>query len=105
MAEAARAIAQLGPRAVLVKGGHLAGDAADVLYADGQLYWFSARRIDTPHTHGTGCTYSAAITAELAKGADLRAAIETAKRYITLAIETNPGLGHGTGPVNHHAEV
>jgi hydroxymethylpyrimidine/phosphomethylpyrimidine kinase len=105
MAEAARAIAQLGPKAVLVKGGHLRGDAADVLYADGQLYWFSARRIDTPHTHGTGCTYSAAITAELAKGADLRAAIETAKRYITLAIETNPGLGHGTGPVNHHAEV
>jgi hydroxymethylpyrimidine/phosphomethylpyrimidine kinase len=105
MAEAARAIAQLGPRAVLVKGGHLGGDAADVLYADSQLYWFSARRIDTPHTHGTGCTYSAAITAELAKGADLRAAIATAKRYITLAIETNPGLGHGTGPVNHHAEV
>ena len=105
MADAAKAIAQLGPRAVLVKGGHLRGEANDLLYADGQFHWFSARRIDTPHTHGTGCTYSAAITAELAKGASLQAAIETAKRYVTLAIETNPGLGHGTGPVNHHAEI
>ena len=105
MTEAAKAIAQLGPKAVLVKGGHLSGEANDLLYAEGQFHWFQARRINTQHTHGTGCTYSAAITAELAKGADLRAAIETAKRYITLAIETNPGLGHGTGPVNHHARI
>ena len=105
MTEAAKAIAQLGPKAVLVKGGHLSGEANDLLYAEGQFHWFPARRINTKHTHGTGCTYSVAITAELAKGADLRAAIETAKRYITLAIETNPGLGHGAGPVNHHAEI
>ena len=105
MTEAAKAIAQLGPKAVLVKGGHLSGEANDLLYAEGLFHWFPARRINTQHTHGTGCTYSAAITAELAKGADLRAAIETAKRYITLAIETNPGLGHGAGPVNHHAEI
>ena len=105
MTEAAKAIAQLGPDAVLVKGGHLSGEANDLLYAEGQFHWFPARHINTKHTHGTGCTYSAAITAELAKGADLRAAIETAKRYITLAIETNPGLGHGAGPVNHHAEI
>jgi hydroxymethylpyrimidine/phosphomethylpyrimidine kinase len=65
----------------------------------------SAPRIETAHTHGTGCTYSAAITAELAKGVGLVAAIETAKRYITRAIETNPGLGRGVGPVNHNAQV
>jgi hydroxymethylpyrimidine/phosphomethylpyrimidine kinase len=103
--DAARAIAQLGPKAVLLKGGHLPGEASDLLYAEGECHWFPARRIDTQHTHGTGCTYSAAITSELAKGANLRAAVETAKRFITLAIETNPGLGHGTGPVNHHAQV
>jgi hydroxymethylpyrimidine/phosphomethylpyrimidine kinase len=105
MRNAAKDIAQLGPKAVLIKGGHLSGEATDLLYADGLFHLFSAPRIETPHTHGTGCTYSAAITAELAKGVDLLAAIETAKRYITRAIETNPGLGSGCGPVNHNAQV
>src|SRR5215831_4651968 len=99
MESAAKDIAQLGPRAVLIKGGHLGGDATDLLYANGLFHSFSDRRVETAHTHGTGCTYSAAITAELAKGVGLVAAIETAKRYITRAIETNPGLGRGVGPV------
>ncbi|MBI4463685.1 MAG: bifunctional hydroxymethylpyrimidine kinase/phosphomethylpyrimidine kinase [Acidobacteria bacterium] len=99
--EAARAIADLGPQAVLIKGGHLSDEATDLLYADQQYHSFSARRIETPHTHGTGCTYSAAITAKLAKGVDLLSAVAAAKQYITRAIETNPALGHGYGPVNH----
>jgi hydroxymethylpyrimidine/phosphomethylpyrimidine kinase len=103
MESAAKDIAQLGPRAVLIKGGHLGGEATDLLYADGLFHAFS--RIETAHTHGSGCTYSAAITAELAKGVGLMAAIETAKRYITRAIETNPGLGRGVGPVNHNAQA
>lgn len=103
--EAARAIADLGPRAVLIKGGHLVEEAADLLYADGRFHSFPAKRLETPHTHGTGCTYSAAITAMLAKGSDLVQAIAVAKQYITRAIETNPALGHGFGPVNHFAPI
>ncbi len=105
MEAAARRIAGLGPRAVLVKGGHLREDAIDLLYRDGRARWFSAARVETKHTHGTGCTYSAAIVAELAKGRELEAAVETAKRFITEAIRTNPGLGRGCGPVNHHAVI
>jgi hydroxymethylpyrimidine/phosphomethylpyrimidine kinase len=66
---------------------------------------FRSPRIDTRHTHGTGCTYSAAITAGLAAGATVRDAIARAKRFIDAAIRGNPGLGHGCGPVNHFAEV
>ncbi|MBI3666254.1 MAG: bifunctional hydroxymethylpyrimidine kinase/phosphomethylpyrimidine kinase [Acidobacteria bacterium] len=105
MEEAARRIAGLGPKAVLVKGGHLTEDAVDVLYYQGRIQKFAARRIESKDTHGTGCTYSAAITAELAKGRELEAAIETAKRYITRAIAESPGLGRGCGPVDHHAAV
>ena len=101
--QAAQTIADLGPKAVLIKGGHLSEEATDLLYTGGQFHSFSARRIETRHTHGTGCTYSAAITAGLAKGADLFQAVATAKQYITRAIETNPGLGHGFGPINHFA--
>jgi hydroxymethylpyrimidine/phosphomethylpyrimidine kinase len=103
MEQAARRIADLGPKAVLVKGGHLGEDAVDLLYAEGQVECFAARRIDTRNTHGTGCTYSAAITAELAKGAYLVQAIRAAKEFITRAIATAPGLGKGYGPLNHHA--
>jgi hydroxymethylpyrimidine/phosphomethylpyrimidine kinase len=103
MRAAARKLAALGPRAVLVKGGHLAGDAIDVLFFEEQFHEFAAPRIETRHTHGTGCTFSAAITAGLALGWDLREAIANAKRYITEAIRGNPGLGAGQGPVNHHA--
>jgi hydroxymethylpyrimidine/phosphomethylpyrimidine kinase len=105
MEEAAARIAAMGPEGVLVKGGHLEGEAVDLLYWKGTSRFYSSPRIYTPHTHGTGCTYSACITAELAKGCDLPSAIETAKRYITRAIETNPGLGKGAGPINHHAKI
>jgi hydroxymethylpyrimidine/phosphomethylpyrimidine kinase len=105
MEEAATKIAALGAEAVLVKGGHLESDAIDVLYWKGKFTYYRSPRIHTPHTHGTGCTYSACITAELAKGRELSDAVETAKRYITKAIETNPGLGKGSGPVNHHARI
>ncbi len=90
---------------MLVKGGHLAGSATDVLFADGEWHEFAAPRIETPHTHGTGCTYSAAITAELAKRTPLVEAVRRAKRFITEAIRTNPGMGSGSGPVNHHARI
>src|SRR5579864_2213827 len=103
MRHAAEMLAAMGPKAVLVKGGHLAGDAIDILFHEGKWLEFSAPRIETQHTHGTGCTYSAAITASLAAGDDLVTAVDRAKRYITEAIRSNPGLGAGSGPVNHHA--
>jgi len=105
MEVAARLIADLGPAAVLVKGGHLADKAVDVLYWKGTVRHFVADKITTVHTHGTGCTYSAAITAALAKGRSLPDAVEIAKRFITVAIQTNPGIGKGFGPVNHHARL
>ena len=88
---------------MLIKGGHLAGGADDILFAGGQFYEFPSERINTAHTHGTGCTYSAAITAGLAKGESIAEAVRKAKDFITRAIRTNPALGHGAGPVNHHA--
>jgi hydroxymethylpyrimidine/phosphomethylpyrimidine kinase len=100
---AAERILAMGPRAVLIKGGHLAGDAVDILW-DGMAWReFSSTRVDTPHTHGTGCTYSAAIAAQLALGSELQAAVTVAKRFVHDAIRTNPGLGRGSGPVNHWA--
>ena len=105
MREAAAAIHRLGASAVLIKGGHLAGDATDVLYDGREWQEFPGERIATRNTHGTGCTYSAAITAGLARGQALADAVAAAKRFIEAAIRTNPGLGHGSGPVNHHARV
>ncbi len=103
MVRAAEAILRLGAKAVVVKGGHLAGAASDIFLSREEQLEFPAVRIDTRHTHGTGCTFSAAITAELAKGATLPKAVAKAKAFITEAIRTNPGLGAGSGPVNHHA--
>jgi hydroxymethylpyrimidine/phosphomethylpyrimidine kinase len=105
MRRAAEILAAMGPKAVLVKGGHLAGDAIDILFHEGKWLEFTGPRINTRHTHGTGCTYSAAITASLALGDDLPTAVGRAKRYISEAISSNPGLGAGSGPVNHHAGV
>lgn len=105
MVIAAGKLASLGAKNVLVKGGHLPGPAIDVLLAGGNWYEYPSERIHTRHTHGTGCTYSAAITAGLAKGLELPAAVALAKAFITEAIRTAPGLGHGCGPVNHHAPV
>lgn len=105
MKEAAEKIADLGAQAVLIKGGHLEGDAIDLLFSGGNVSYYSAPKISTRHTHGTGCTYSACITAELAKGRVLKDAVSIAKQFITCAIETAPGLGKGSGPVNHHARI
>jgi hydroxymethylpyrimidine kinase/phosphomethylpyrimidine kinase len=104
MERAAKYLRTLGPRNLLIKGGHLAGDAADLLVTeDGQVEWFSATRVESQQTHGTGCTYSAAITAELAKGSGLIEAIRISKAFITNAIQTAPQLGKGSGPLNHFA--
>jgi hydroxymethylpyrimidine/phosphomethylpyrimidine kinase len=103
--EASKAIAGLGAKAVLIKGGHLVSEATDLLFVDGRFHAYPGKRVNTRHTHGTGCTYSAAITAELAKGTELSAAIAAAKEFITRAIATNYGLGHGFGPVNHFTPV
>jgi len=105
MRKAAEKLVSLGAKNVLVKGGHLdADDAVDVLFEPVHGFReFSSPRITTRHTHGTGCTYSAAITAELAKGSALREAIAIGKKFISEAIRTAPGLGSGTGPLNHHA--
>ena len=105
MRRAACRLSRLGARAVLVKGGHLEGDAIDILFDGAEWHEFPAPRVATPHTHGTGCTYSAAITAGLAQGLALAGAVGRAKRFIHEAIRTNPGLGSGSGPVNHHAGV
>jgi hydroxymethylpyrimidine/phosphomethylpyrimidine kinase len=91
----------LGPRAVLVKGGHLEGPAIDVFHDGHQTIELEAERIDSPHTHGTGCTLSSAIAARLALGDDLTAAVRAAKTYVTRAIAQAPGLGRGHGPLQH----
>ena len=103
MKRAAERLCGIGCAAVLVKGGHLEGRATDVLLANGGFHEFTAERVDTVHTHGTGCTYSAAITANLSKAMNLLDAVAQAKKYITRAIKTNEGLGGGSGPVNHFA--
>jgi hydroxymethylpyrimidine/phosphomethylpyrimidine kinase len=104
MHRAAEKLIGMGARNVLIKGGHLPGDASDLLYLEGgEIHEFSSTRIDTTHTHGTGCTYSAAITAELAKGTHLLQAVSLAKTFVTEAIRSNPGLGRGSGPLNHFA--
>jgi hydroxymethylpyrimidine/phosphomethylpyrimidine kinase len=99
--DAARALVDLGARHAVVKGGHAEGPAVDVLF-DGQRFEeFSAPRLDSRHTHGTGCTFASAIAAELAKGASVVAAVGNAKAYLTEALRQAPGLGHGHGPVHH----
>lgn len=103
MREAAKRIRQFGPRTVVIKGGHLEGDAVDLIF-DGETFEeMHSPRISTRHTHGTGCTFSAAITAELAKDVPVIDAVKTAKDFITCAISDSLGLGHGHGPTNHWA--
>src|SRR5438270_6047599 len=100
--KAAKIIHRLGCRHVLIKGGHLLAErATDVLY-DGQFFEvFKGEFIDTPHTHGTGCTYASAIAAHLARGKSVNDAVQTAKTYLTEAIRHGLAIGHGTGPTNH----
>jgi hydroxymethylpyrimidine/phosphomethylpyrimidine kinase len=101
MKEAALKISVMGPKNVLIKGGHLPGRATD-LFFDGKVFkTYDCERIDTTNTHGTGCTYSAAITAGLARGLEMEQAIERAKEYVTGCIRHSLGLGHGFGPLDH----
>ncbi|MFO8233384.1 MAG: bifunctional hydroxymethylpyrimidine kinase/phosphomethylpyrimidine kinase [Longimonas sp.] len=103
MRQAARSLFKMGPNAVLVKGGHLAAtdDALDVLYDGSTFHAVRAPRIDTPHTHGTGCTYASAIAAHLAHQRTLPVAVRHAKSYVTNAIAHALPLGSGHGPTNH----
>ncbi|NOY12371.1 MAG: bifunctional hydroxymethylpyrimidine kinase/phosphomethylpyrimidine kinase [Deltaproteobacteria bacterium] len=101
MVDAGRSLQELGARNLLIKGGHLAGDATDILLLGSAEYRFSSPRFDTVNTHGTGCTLSAAIATFLAQGYPLRYAVERAKRFVSLAIEHSVQLGRGHGPVNH----
>jgi hydroxymethylpyrimidine kinase/phosphomethylpyrimidine kinase len=105
---AANRMRDLGCKAALVKGGHARGEPVDFLsgpdLSADSCESFSGRRIDTRHTHGVGCSYSAAITAGLALGQDLHQSILNAKLFIQAAIETAPALGGGYGPVNHFAK-
>jgi hydroxymethylpyrimidine/phosphomethylpyrimidine kinase len=101
MRRAAHAILANGPRAVLVKGGHLEDAAGADLFVDGETEeWLSAPRIDTPHTHGTGCTLSAAIAGHLARGDPLPEAVRAGKAFVTEAIRLALPLGGGIGPVD-----
>lgn len=101
MVRAAEKIATTLNRAVLVKGGHLVNDAADLLWEEEAFRWFTSERIDNPNTHGTGCTLSSAIACNLADGKSLAESIEKAKAYLTGAIKAGLNLGRGHGPLNH----
>lgn len=101
MEEAARLIASRYGCAVLCKGGHSLSDANDFLFAGGESRWFSGRRIDNPNTHGTGCTLSSAMAANLAKGESLQDAVAHAKEYLSNALAAMLDLGKGRGPMNH----
>lgn len=99
--EAAKIIHDMGAQSVLIKGGHRDGDAEDILFDGQQFYHYSSQRIPTRNTHGTGCTYSSAISANLAGGMPVRDAVAAAKDYITQAIRYALPIGEGYGPVNH----
>lgn len=103
MLRAARRLCDAGCLAVLIKGGHLAGPAVDLLFDCEEVTRFEGARVDSRHTHGTGCALSAAITANLALGVGLKEAVSRAKRFVQAGIETAPGLGRGYGPLNFWA--
>lgn len=105
MEAAAIKIHDLGARNVVVKGGHLTGDAVDVMYDGKSFDYIQGTRINTPNTHGTGCTFSSAIAAHLARGFSVRDAVREAKKYINGAIENGFDLGHGVGPTHHFYEL
>lgn len=105
MVKAAEKISKEYKCAVLCKGGHQLNDANDLLYRDGSYRWFNGKRIDNPNTHGTGCTLSSAIAANLAKGKDMDTAVERAKAYISGALGAMLDLGVGSGPMNHAFDI
>jgi hydroxymethylpyrimidine/phosphomethylpyrimidine kinase len=109
--KAAEVIMSMGVKNLLLKGGHFRGECIDILYTSEKNgedsffnYMFCEKRIDSPNTHGTGCTLSSAVAANLANGMDMPAAVESAKRYVTNAIEKSFTVGKGHSPVNHFYE-
>jgi hydroxymethylpyrimidine/phosphomethylpyrimidine kinase len=105
MERAAKEIYKLGCKNVLLKGGHIQGEAIDVLYDGKELTYFHSERIHTKNTHGTGCTLSSAIAANLALGFPIKDAVCRAKQYITTAIQHSLDIGHGCGPTHHFYEL
>jgi len=105
MRQAARCIYKMGCRTVLVKGGHSEGEATDILFDGKDFHSFTAPRIDTKNTHGTGCTYSAAIASNLALGCSVPQAVERAKTYVTTAITHALAIGRGHGPTHHFYDL
>jgi hydroxymethylpyrimidine/phosphomethylpyrimidine kinase len=105
MKEAARRIYSMGCRTVVVKGGHIEGDATDILFDGDNFFEYPAQRVDTKHTHGTGCTFSSAIASNLALGFSVNKAVEHAKAYINTAIIHAPKLGKGNGPTHHFFDL
>lgn len=101
MEEASKVIYQMGAKSVLLKGGHLEKDSTDLLYNGREFHYFSSPRIATKNTHGTGCTLSSAITANLARGYSLQESVSQAKEYITIAIQHSLSIGKGVGPTHH----
>jgi len=105
MKKAAVVIHKMGCQNVIVKGGHSTGDASDILFDGSTFHTFYAKRIDTKNTHGTGCTFSSSIAANLALGLDLQEAVQKAKEYITTAIRHALPLGRGHGPTHHFYQL
>lgn len=105
MEEAAKEIGDTYGCAVLLKGGHTKENADDLLYEKGMFTWIPGERIDNPNTHGTGCTLSSAIAANLAKGYPLKLAVKKAKEFVTAAIAAGLNLGKGHGPMNHGFDI
>lgn len=105
MEKAAKEIHKLGCKNVLLKGGHMDGEAVDVLYDGENIYHYHSERIHTKNTHGTGCTLSSAITSNLALGFSIKDSVKNAKEYITTAIMHSLDIGHGVGPTNHFYEL
>lgn len=105
MEKAAREILHMGCKAVVIKGGHAAGAALDIFYDRCCFHRFETERIQTKNTHGTGCTFSSAIAAQLSKGEPAAQAVQTAKDYVTMAIKHSLAIGHGNGPTNHFYEL
>lgn len=105
MIAAAKKISSTYGCAVLCKGGHQINDANDLLFANGSYSWYNGKRINNPNTHGTGCTLSSAIAANLAKGFDLDTSVKHAKEYISGALGAMLDLGKGSGPMNHAFDI
>lgn len=102
--QAARILQDMGAKTIVIKGGHAQGkESTDWVFTPQHEFALTQPRVDTQHTHGTGCTFSACITAELAKGQEIKNALSTAKAFISAAIKDSPGIGHGHGPTNHWA--